>query len=131
MKSLPTWRLVAGICVAPLAWTVQMLVSEPMVAQACFPATAPRTTPLWSGLTPALAMLGLTCLAAAAGGAWAAWSAWREQRDPAGHAAAVDRGTDPASFLALLGMMGSALFVGAIVFTSLAVVLVAPCGKAG
>lgn len=131
MKSLPTWRLVTGICVAPLAWTVQMLVSEPLVAQACFPTTAPRTTPLSSGFTPALAMLGLACLAAAAAGAWAAWSAWRERRDPAGHAIAVDRGTDPASFLALLGMMGSTLFFGAIIFTSLAVMLVAPCGKGG
>lgn len=131
MKPHPTLRLVAGICAAPMAWTVQMLVSEPLVAQTCFPATVPRTTPLWSGFTPALAILSLVCLGAAAGGAWVAWSAWRERRDPAGHAAAVDRGTAPASFLALLGMMGSALFIGAIVFTSLAVLLVAPCGKAG
>lgn len=131
MKSHPTLRLVAGICVAPLAWTVQMLVSEPLVAQACFPATVPRTTPLWSGFTPALAILSLVCLGAAACGARAAWSAWRERRDPEGHATAVDRGTTPAAFLALLGMMGSTLFCGAIVFTSLAVMLVAPCGKAG
>jgi hypothetical protein len=124
-------RLVAGICVAPVSWTVQMLVSEPLVAQSCFPAMAPRTSPLWYGFTPALAALSVVCLVAAMGGAWAAWSVWRGNRDPAGHASAVARGTHPVGFLALLGMMGSALFVGAIVFTSLAVILVAPCGKAG
>lgn len=124
-------RVIAGLCAAPLAWTIQMLVSEPLVAQSCFPATAARTAPLWPGFVPALAMLSLACLAAAAGGAWAAWSAWRDNRDPAGHSTAVDRGAEPVRFLSLVGMMGSALFIGAIVFSSLAVALVAPCGKGG
>lgn len=131
MKHKHMLRLIAGICVAPLAWSAQMLISEPLVAQLCILATGPRTTPLWSGLIPALAVLSLACLAAAMGGAWAAWSVWRDSRDPAGHATAIDRGTDPVGFLALLGMMGSALFLGAIVFTSLALLLVAPCAKAG
>lgn len=131
MKRKQIWRVIAGLCVAPLAWTIQMLVSEPLVAQACFPAAAPRSAPLWPGFTPALALLSLTCLACACAGAWAAWAAWRDNGDQAGHVAAVDRGTQPVGFLALLGMMGSALFLGAIVFSSLAVALVAPCGKGG
>lgn len=128
MKRAQTLRLLAGLVAAPLAWALQMLVSEPLVAQVCFPGRAPRTT-AFPGLTPGLLVLGAACLAVGLAGAWAAWSAWRQSADSADHVTALDRGTRPAGFLALLGMMGSALFCGAIVFTSLALLLVAPCGK--
>lgn len=128
MKRGQVVRLLAGLMAAPFAWAVQMLVSEPLVAQVCFPGPAPRTTAL-PGLAPALLVLGAACLAAGLGGLWSAWAAWRGSDDPADHVSALDRGTRPVGFLALLGMMGSALFSGAIVFTSVALLLVAPCGK--
>lgn len=128
MKRGQAMRLLAGLLAAPFAWLAQMLVSESLVAQVCFPGPAPRSAAL-SGLTPALLLLGVVCLAAGLGGLWAAWSAWRVSADPADHVSALDRGTRPVGFLALLGMMGSALFCGAIVFTSMALLLVAPCGK--
>lgn len=129
MKRAQLLRLLAGLLAAPAAWTVQMLVSEPLVSQLCFPGRAPGGA-AWSGLVPALALLSGACLLAAIGGGWAAWQAWRSSDDPANHASALDRGTRPQGFLALLGVMASMLFTGAVVFSSLALLLVDPCGKA-
>ncbi|MDQ2819873.1 MAG: hypothetical protein M3Y65_05665 [Pseudomonadota bacterium] len=128
MKRGQVMRLLAGLLTAPFAWVAQMLISEPLVAQVCFPGPAQRSAAL-PGLAPTLLVLSVACLAAGLGGLLAAWLAWRVSADPADHVSALDRGTRPVGFLALLGMMGSALFCGAIVFTAMALLLVAPCGE--
>lgn len=121
MKTSNSLRLLAGLLAAPAAWVAQMLLSQPLVTLLCRLQRPAMLTIVLDGL-------GAACLLLAAAGGWAAWSGWRAER-PARHGPgrAVDRGTTPRAFLALLGMMASALFFSAIVFSSLAPLLVAPC----
>jgi hypothetical protein len=124
MKTGEVLRLIAGIAAAPAAWMLQMLLSNPLVSGLC----AARRP----GLPLALNLISLACLLAACAGAWAAWSMWRAERghsDTADHREAVDRGTTPLAFVALLGMMVSAMFIVAIGFSSLAPLLVASCAR--
>lgn len=117
-------RAIAAIGAAPTAWMLQMLLSNPIVSGLC---RSGRARP---ALSLTLNLLSLACLLAACGGAWAAWSMWRAERrhsDTADHRRALDRGTTPLAFVALLGMLASAMFISAIVFSSLAPLLVTDC----
>lgn len=124
MTAGPLLRLIAGLLAAPVAWMGQMLLSQPVVAALC---AAGRPTVLLLLLDA----LDLACLVVAAAGGWAALSTWRAERHHPRHApaGAIDRGTSPRAFLALLGMMASSLFFCAIVFSSLAPLLVTPCAR--
>ncbi|MFL6708294.1 MAG: hypothetical protein ACJ8HI_08810 [Massilia sp.] len=123
MTAGPLLRIVAGLFAAPVAWMGQMLLSQPLVSGLCALARPGLLSVLLNGV-------GLLCLLVAALGGWAALSLWREERQPQHRpAGAIDRGTRPRAFLALLGMMSSGLFFCAIVFSSLAPLLVTPCVK--
>ena len=123
MTAGPVLRIVAGLAAAPLAWMGQMLLSQPLVSGLCAVGRPGMLLVLLNGL-------GALCLLIAAGGGWAARSIWREERNrqhaPAG---AINLGATPRAFLALVGMMASGLFFCAIVFSSLAPLLVMPCAR--
>jgi hypothetical protein len=117
------WRIAAALLAAPGAWAGQMLLSQPLVTSLCAIGRPTLLQVLLDGI-------GVACLAIAAAGGALAVAAWRAERHPQHRPAhAVDRGTTPRAFLALLGMMASALFFGAIVFSTLAPLMVAPCAK--
>lgn len=130
-RRVPGLRVLAGIAGAPLAWVAQMSLSEPLAAQTCYPGTHPLALPMLPSLRLLLAAISIACLLAAlacGAQAWSDWRAVRAEQPPEKPEAAVDTGAGRTRFLALLGLMSSALFAAAILFTALAALLIAPCG---
>ena len=109
------------------AWLIQMTISEPLAAHACYPNQVALTAPLWSTLPLMLVIINIVCLTAALVSGFVALSTWRRSRwDSRGDGkSATDAGH--AQFLPIMGVIASQIFVVAILFTSCAVVLVAPC----
>jgi hypothetical protein len=126
---------------APAAWVMQMSLSEPIAAYACYPHEVPLSAPLWVELSLILGTVGLACLAAGLFSGYVAWTFWRYTGGSSGRGAggtasaatgisgsqgaAVDGGQN--HFLAMIGLMSSSLFIIAIIFTCCAIFLVPPC----
>jgi hypothetical protein len=126
-------RTLIALFGAPTAWVIQVSLSEPIAAYACYPHEVPLSAPLWVELPLILAVISLVCLAAGLLSGYIAWALWR-QTDSIGAAVAgtnheqgavVDAGQN--RFLAMIGLMSSSLFIIAIIFTCCAVFLVPPC----
>ncbi|MDE2366733.1 MAG: hypothetical protein KGM95_07360, partial [Betaproteobacteria bacterium] len=43
----PAARTLVGLFGAPAAWVIQVSLSEPLAAYACYPHQAPLSAPLW------------------------------------------------------------------------------------
>lgn len=135
----PIGRTLVALFGAPAAWVMQVSLSEPIAAYACYPHQVPLSAPLWVELPMILAIIGLVCLGAGLFSGYVAWTSWRQTsnrfsvaRKTNAHQVENDaRGTGvdegQARFLTMLGMMSSALFIVAIIFTCCAVFLVPPC----
>jgi hypothetical protein len=108
-----------------------MSLSEPIAAYACYPRQMPLSAPLWVELPLILATISLACLAGGLFSGYIAWGCWQRADHPKACALKekkiieVDEGQ--TRFLAMVGIMSSFLFIVAILFTSCAVLLVAPC----
>ena len=127
-------QLSIALCAAPLAWLLQMSLSEPLAAQACYPATVPLTLPILASLPLVLKCISAACLLFALGGFWCAWRAWQATRSEADSPRAddaADTGHGRSRFMALLAMLCSGLFVVAIVFTGLGLLLSQSCASVG
>lgn len=124
-------RLLVGLCGAPLAWMAQMSLSEPLSAQACYPASRPLAAPAWPSAHALLWAISAVCLLAACASALVAWRAWRGTRheSTSNWHDAVHSGSGRTRFLALLGVMSSAMFVAAILFSTLGATLIDACGS--
>ena len=132
-------RTLLGLFGAPAAWVMQMSLSEPLAAYACYPHRVPLSAPLWVELPMILAIISLVCLAACLLSGYVAWTSWRQMSNRSNvigntvarraandaRGAGVDEGQ--TRFLTMLGMMSSSLFTIAIIFTGCAVFLVPPC----
>lgn len=132
----PMVRTLIALFGAPIAWVIQMSLSEPIAAYACYPHQVPLPAPLWVELPLILAMISLVCLAAGLLSGYIAWAFWRQTGDTNdtgaavgginhGQGAVVDGGQN--RFLAVIGLMSSSLFIIAIIFTCCAIFLVPPC----
>lgn len=125
-------RLLIGLCGAPLAWVAQMSLSEPLSAQTCYPASHPLASPLWPSAHALLLVVSAVCLLAGCVATVVAWQAWRSTRhETTSNAAdAMHSGSGRTRFLALMGVMTSAMFVAAIIFSALGATLMSACGSA-
>jgi hypothetical protein len=103
-----------GLLAGPIAWAVQLLVVFSMAAWVC------DGGPAW--LTH---LVSLLCLLAATGGAYLAWRDWRTVGGWPESEDAVDLGR--TRLMAVLGMMGGALF-GFVILAQWIAVMVLPCG---
>jgi uncharacterized iron-regulated membrane protein len=128
---MSTLRLLLGLFGAPVVWTLQIALSEPLAARACYPNQAPLPEPSWEGWSVVIPAVSLACLAFALLSGWAALTFWRRQapepmagRDESGR---MRRGR--IRFLSRLGLMSSGLFIVAVVFNTLAVLLVPLCSS--
>lgn len=130
----PIGRTLVALFGAPAAWVMQVSLSEPIAAYACYPHQVPLSAPLWVELPLILAVISLVCLAAGLLSGYMAWTSWRQTGNGSmvvpeaaneHRSAPVDGGQ--TRFLTMLGMMSSSLFIVAILFTSCAVFLVPPC----
>ena len=110
---VPGARLWAGVLLAPTAWTVSELLGYVLVARACDRGSASMVA--HAGLTQDIVAIGLGVIAVI--GLMIAIGNWQRLRD-------VARAGGPASwgraeFMALAGVVASALFLLGIVFFAL------------
>lgn len=124
-------RLLLILFGAPSAWLIQLTVSEPLAAYACYPYQAPLSAPIWEGLPVLLAALSLTCLGMALLSGFVGWKSWRDLAFEPGEngedAAEIKSGR--SRFLIKLGLMSSFIFIVAVVFNACAVWLVPLCNS--
>lgn len=115
-----SWKLWTGLLLAPLALSLQVVVSYIVGSDVCSAGGAPL---------PWLLMINIATALLAGFGMFAAWSNWRATRHEAGgdvhHSA--DRGDGRTRFMALFGLSWSALSLFAVVVQALALVYFGPC----
>ena len=114
------YLLWAGLLLAPLAFSLQVVCSYPVAADLC----RRGGNPLWW-----LVGINVATVLVAAAGLWAAWMSWRRTRaEKAGGAeATAERGDGRTRFLAQLGLISSALLVFAVLLQFSALVFFGPC----
>lgn len=128
-----------GLVGAPAAWTVQTLVDLAVAAHGCYPRLFPLAAPMLAGLraiviTVSIAAL-LVCIVAG-GAALRAWSRTRHEHQVSSGAgekhsnaaALLETGEGRTRFLALSGVMASAVFTIAVVAHTVSIFMVGPCG---
>jgi hypothetical protein len=145
----PMARTLIALFGAPTAWVMQMSLTEPIAAYACYPHEVPLSAPLWVELSLILGTVSLACLAAGLFSGYVAWTLWQYAGGVSGTSAGSSEGGSAGStakaatgingsqgavvdggqnhFLAMIGLMSSSLFIIAIIFTCCAIFLVPPC----
>jgi hypothetical protein len=115
-----------GLFGAPVVWCLQLLASYALVAHGCYPDAEPMTIPVVPGLRTLVLGTGAAALAVAllaGGSAWRSWRATRHERE-----ALLEAGEGRTRFMALAGMLLSAVFVLGIVMNVVPLLLLRPCG---
>ncbi len=122
--------LVIGLTGAPLAWSIQIVVGYAIAAYACYPQRMSLAAPIVADLKGQLAMLSLAAILLAAICTLVGYRSWRASRDEqAGdHHALLEHGEGRTRFMAMCGLVTSAGFLVVLIFTSVVLVLVQPCG---
>jgi hypothetical protein len=114
---------------SPVAWSLEMLVSFPLAAHACFPKDVPVLSPtipglsgILSGIEIALFVIGVLATAASV----VCW--WRTRHEKSGGAHhLLEVGEGRTRFIALCGLIISIGFLIALVFEAAALYLVRSC----
>jgi hypothetical protein len=119
-----------GLAGAPLAWSVQIIVGYAVSAYACYPRRMPLALPLFDSLrgmllTISAAAIALSLLSTLV--AYRSWTATRAEHEGNQHAA-LEAGEGRTRFMALCGLVTSAGFFIALLFTGVIPLLVHPCG---
>lgn len=115
---------------APLAWVLQLLINVSLGGYACYPHDAPLAAPLWGNLVGTTLWIEvialLTCLAAGV----VSYMNWRRtKREKPGDAHdLLGGGNGRSRFMAMMGMLVSALFLLATAFSTANLVAIQPCG---
>jgi len=123
-------RTLVALFGAPTTWMVQLLLSEPLVAHACYPYQTPLAAPLWDGLALLLSSLSLVCLVFALLSGFVAWTSWRQVASQASSGGnPVEMTAGRRRFLAKLGVMSSLIFIVAVIFNICAVLLTPLCSS--
>jgi hypothetical protein len=122
--------LAIGLVGAPLAWSVQIVVGFAIAAYACYPQRMSLAAPVLAGLKGQLAALSIAAIVLAAICTFVAWRSWSRTRgEQAGdHHALLEHGEGRTRFMAMCGLLTSAGFLIVLLFTSVVLVFVQPCG---
>jgi hypothetical protein len=126
---VPAWRLLTGLVLAPTVWAIQILASYGLTSLACFPRYAPLEGTKVPGMSVIVLIGSLLALALAAVALWAAITSWRRTRGEGGGGrdGAADVGEGRTRFLALCGLIISALFSAAIVWEAIVAIFLPHC----
>ncbi len=119
-----------GLIGAPLAWILQEAVNVGLSGYACYPRDVPLAEPLWpqlGSITLGVEVIAIVvCI-----GAWiAACVSWRRSRNerPGDAHQLIGSGDGRTRFMAMAGMMISALFLIAVAAAALNIAGTPPCG---
>jgi len=121
------WLVLAGLFAAPIAWSIQLLVTYGFNGDA-FCAAEAQETPL-SSKGMIIMIIGIVAIAACVFGFWAAhrtWSLTRKEK-PGDHHVGLSVGTGRTRFLGLSGIVASVVFLLASIFELLVPFLESPC----
>jgi hypothetical protein len=123
--------LLFGIAAAPAAWNAQLLLSVALSGHACYPRNRLLSAPLWGNLWWILLGISIIGIVFAIAGGAVAWRSWRrtfnESLGTAHHL--LDRGEGRTRFMAMCGILTSAVFLLALIFGTAAFFLVPLCGN--
>jgi hypothetical protein len=127
---VPLPLLWLGIFAAPLVWAVQSVVNTALTSHACYPDGVPLARPMHGGLWTLLLVVSLATLLVQVVTGSLAWRNWRATRQEASgrEHRALDTGEGRTRFMAMAGMLTSALFVLVSVGHTVTLFLVPPCG---
>ena len=122
-----TWFALLG---APLAWNLQLLVNATIASHGCYPHDVPLAMPLWHHLGTVSACVEAVALAICIAAGVAGWRNWSRTRDEkqGGLHHVIESGDGRTRFMALAGMMTSALFLLATAFATLNLAATPQCG---
>jgi hypothetical protein len=122
--------LIIGLTGAPLAWSIQIVAGYAIAAYACYPQRMSLAAPVVAGLKGQLAMLSLAAILLAAICTLVGYRSWRASRDEqeGDHHALLEHGEGRTRFMAMCALVTSAGFLVVLVFTSIVLVFVQPCG---
>lgn len=125
--SLPL--MLAALFLAPAVWSLQILSAYVLAARACFPTYAPLAGTRVPGMSGWTVAGSVVALALAGVAMWASATAWRRTRGEkkGGTHQALDVGEGRTRFLALCGVIVTAIFAAAIIFEALAALLLRQC----
>ena len=126
---VPNWQLFGAIAAGPALWLAQLLIGFAFSSVLCFP-DLPRqqpTVPGWMGTL--LVAANVVAIVLTAGAAFAGWrmldrTSGEHDDQPGGM---VDAGEGRTRFLAIWALVTSGLFLAAIVFNTINLVLVPSC----
>jgi len=129
---VPIPLMLAALFLAPAVWTLQILSAYVLAARSCFPAYSPLAGPRVPGMSGWTVVGCLLALALAGISLWASTLAWRRTRreKKGGAHEALDVGEGRTRFLALCGVIVTAIFAAAIIFDALAALLLRQCFNA-
>jgi len=118
------YTLWAGLLLAPLAFSVQVICSYPVASDLCRRGDNPLA---W------LVAINVATVLIAAAGVLAAWASWRHTRGEksGGAEATAERGDGRTRFLAQLGLISSALLLLAVLVQFSSLVFFGPCIGSG
>ncbi len=117
--------VVAGLFLAPAAWSLQLLVSYGLHGDGCGASAALSH----GGRSPLDTAIGAVAVLACLVGLWAAHRVWWLTRTegPGDHHEGLTAGLGRTRFLGLCGIVGGAIFLTASIFELLVPFLVMPC----
>ncbi|HET6580196.1 MAG TPA: hypothetical protein VFG66_17900 [Gemmatimonadales bacterium] len=118
-----------GLFGAPVVWSIQLMLNYGLVTHSCFPASEPRTTPLFGGLRTTVLLAGAVALAIALAAGVTAWRSWRATRHehPGGQESLLEVGEGRTRFMALAGMLVSGLFVLGVIMNAIPLFIMPLC----
>jgi hypothetical protein len=128
-KSTSIPALIFGLTAAPIAWTSAQLVSFEVAQRACYPKTMPLNVTAIGGVHLVQTALLGAALLISIGGILVAATAWRQTKDEHGgdgHTL-LAIGEGRSRFMAFAGILTSAGFLLAILFSAPAVFAVPAC----
>ncbi len=121
--------LLFGVAIAPLAWSLQLQLGYGFASHACYPQDAPLPAPIWQSLRPSLMALSAIAIVLGISGVIVSWRCWNRTRreKPGSGEALLSAGDGRTRFLAMSGVLVSALFVVTVVFETIVLALAPLC----
>ena len=124
--------LLLSLAAGPAGWIAQLVVGYGLANYACYPDSRPQLhapPPGWAGENLWLVALNLACLVVCAAGFLLAAAAWRRTRDekPGNAQHLLETGEGRTRFLAVCGMLATAVFAAAILVNTVTILGVPSC----
>lgn len=127
-----TGALLGALFAGPVAWGLQLIINYSLVSHACYPGDMPLhdAAPGFHSARTIVLLVNLLAAVLALAGAGLSYQHWQTTRHEhpgeAGHA--IDAGEGRTRFIALWGVMAGLGFFIAILFNTLALLMVPSCG---